>query len=74
MTVRRRIASSSFARVAAFPERATVAGRHIGSEARLATRWLLRSREHTNYTYHLHPTNQEHMAWWVASVAKVAGR
>ena len=30
--------------------------------------WLLRSREHTNLTYDLTPTNREHLAWLVAEV------
>jgi hypothetical protein len=35
----------------------------------LSTRWLLRSREHTNYTYDLTSLNRKHLAWFVANVA-----
>jgi predicted O-methyltransferase YrrM len=34
-----------------------------------SVRWLIRSREHTNFTYHLESLNREHLAWFVASVA-----
>jgi hypothetical protein len=36
-----------------------------------STRWLVRSREHTNFTYDLTARNREHLAWWVARVANV---
>jgi len=36
-----------------------------------STRWLVRSREHTNFTYDLTARNREHLAWWVADVARV---
>jgi Methyltransferase domain len=34
-----------------------------------SARWLVRSREHTNFTYDLTERNQEHLAWWVANLA-----
>jgi hypothetical protein len=34
-------------------------------------RWLLYSREHTNFTYDLTPLNREHLAWWIAGIAGV---
>ncbi|WP_220276984.1 class I SAM-dependent methyltransferase [Streptomyces himalayensis] len=36
---------------------------------RLSVRWLLRSRESTNYTYNLTPLNHEHLAWFISSVS-----
>lgn len=36
-----------------------------------SARWLVRSREHTNYTYDLTSLNREHLAWWVAAAAGI---
>lgn len=35
---------------------------------RESARWLVRSREHTNYTYELTGLNREHLAWFVADI------
>lgn len=67
--VRRRIASSRLARVAALPSRIVAVTRHNAAVASQSTRWLIKRREHTNYTYDLTPLNLEHLAWWAASVA-----
>lgn len=64
----RRVARSRYARAAAFPTRAlNVAAydAHVMSES---ARWLLQSREHTNFTYDLTPRNLDHLAWWVADI------
>ena len=67
--VRRRIASSPLARVAALPYRIGAVAQHNAAVASQSVRWLVNSREHTNYTYGLTPLNLEHLAWWAAYVA-----
>lgn len=39
-----------------------------------SARWLVRSREHTNFTYDLTRLNLEHLAWWVAGVTGVSAK
>ena len=67
--VRRRIASSPLARVAAFPARLGAVSRHNAAVASQSARWLATRREHTNFTYDLTPLNLEHLAWWAALVS-----
>jgi len=67
----RSVANSRFARLAAFPLRAAYAARFDARVLAQSSRWLIRSREYTNYTFHLAPLNLEHLAWWVADVAGV---
>lgn len=67
----RRIARSRLARLAAFPLRSMVASKYVAQVAGRALRWLVRSREHTNFTYDLTARNSEHLAWWVAAVTNV---
>jgi predicted O-methyltransferase YrrM len=40
-------------------------GRVVGRSAS----WLIRSREHANFTYDLTERNYQHLAWWVSAVA-----
>lgn len=51
--------------------RVGAAARFDASVLRESARWLMHSREHTNYTYDLQPLNLEHLAWFVAEVARV---
>jgi hypothetical protein len=67
----RRVAASPFARVAALPGRARTVATYDAKVLGRSTRWLVRSREHTNFTYDLTVRNREHLAWWVARVANV---
>jgi len=55
--------------VAALPMRTAAVARHSGKELSKSARWLVSSREHTNYTYDLSLRNMEHLAWWVAEVS-----
>lgn len=66
--VRRRVAASRVAPVAALPERLSAVARFDAHLLHESATWLLRSREHTNYTYDLTPRNLEHLAWWVATL------
>jgi hypothetical protein len=70
-TLRARLASGRTARVAALPGRTRSILRHDGRVVGQSLSWLVRSREHTNYTYDLTPLNLEHLAWWVSHVASV---
>jgi len=63
------LAQSQFARFASIPARATDTGKHLGHEISVSSRWLFKSREHTNYTYNLSLLNLEHLAWWVSAVS-----
>ncbi|MEN3356154.1 MAG: hypothetical protein V7637_136 [Mycobacteriales bacterium] len=67
--VRRRVASSRLAPVAALPVRLTQVARHDARVLRLSARWLVASREHTNLTYDLTELNLDQLAWFVASAA-----
>ena len=69
--LRRRIARTRFAPAAALPLRVGKVARHNASVAKNSARWLVRSREHTNFTYELTDRNQRHLAWWIATVAGI---
>jgi hypothetical protein len=43
--------------------------RHDARVLARSTSWLVRSREHTNFTYDLTPRNKEHLIWWVSAVS-----
>jgi len=66
--LRQHIASSPLASLAALPSRIATVGRYNASTLTQSVRWLVRSREHTNFTYDLEPLNREHLAWFIASV------
>lgn len=71
VAIRRRVASSGFARLAALPVRARrVVGYNV-QVIRQSARWLIHSREHTNFTYNLTALNQEQLAWFVSTVADI---
>lgn len=69
MTLRSRIASSRLARSAAFPIRFAAGGRHVARQTGLTAKWLVGSREHHNYTYHLTSRNIRHLSWWASVVS-----
>src|SRR6478735_5148979 len=64
----RGIAGSPLARAAALPQRVRAVVRHDARTLRMSMSWLVHSREHTNYTYHLTDRNVDHLAWWVAGI------
>ena len=70
-TLRRRLAASRVAAAAALPPRLAAVGRHNAQTLRASVRWLVQSREHTNYTYDLAPLNRDYLAWFVATVADI---
>jgi hypothetical protein len=70
--IRRRIAASRLAPLAALPTRIRMVARYETEMLGRSARWLLRSREHTNLTYHLSDLNREHLAWFVATVATIS--
>jgi predicted O-methyltransferase YrrM len=69
--LRRRLARSRLAPLAAFPQRAIRVARHDARVVGASVRWLFTSREHTNYTYDLTALNRVHLAWYVAHVCEV---
>lgn len=71
VSMRKRVASSRIAPLAAFPARFVTVGRHDARMLRRSLRWLIASREHTNFTYPLSERNLDHLAWWVATVADI---
>lgn len=66
---RRKVAKSRAARLAALPTRFSAVARHDAKVAADSVRWLVRSREHTNYTYDLQALNITHLAWFVSEVS-----
>lgn len=70
--LRQRIIASPIAPLAAMPIRMRHVARYNAHVLGQSARWLVRSREHTNFTYDLTPLNREHLAWWVATVADIS--
>ena len=68
---RRALARSRFARAAALPSRVATVVRHDAAIIGTSARWLVTSREHTNFTYDLTPLSREHLAWFVSEVSRV---
>lgn len=69
--IRRAIARTPLAPVAAFPVRFLKVARYDARVLRNSARWLVTSREHHNYTYDLTALNREHLAWFVSDVCAV---
>ncbi|MFC0508353.1 class I SAM-dependent methyltransferase [Micromonospora costi] len=66
--LRRAIARTRLAPVAAFPKRLASVARHDSKVLRTSARWLVTSREHHNYTYELTTLSRHHLAWFVSVV------
>ncbi|MGK5674971.1 class I SAM-dependent methyltransferase [Micromonospora sp. URMC 106] len=69
--LRRAIARTPLAPVAAFPKRLARVARHDAKVLRTSARWLVTSREHHNYTYDLTKLSRHHLAWFVSVVCDV---
>ncbi|MEU6073419.1 class I SAM-dependent methyltransferase [Micromonospora sp. NPDC047074] len=69
--LRRAIARTPLAPVAAFPKRLARVARHDAKVLRTSVRWLVTSREHHNYTYELTKLSRHHLAWFVSVVCDV---
>ncbi|KXK62724.1 hypothetical protein AWW66_06675 [Micromonospora rosaria] len=69
--LRRAIARTPLAPVAAFPKRLATVARHDAKVLRTSARWLVGSREHHNYTYDLTKLSRQHLAWFVSVVCAV---
>ena len=67
-TLRRAIARTPLAPVAAFPKRLARVARYDTKVISISARWLFTSREHHNYTYDLTQLSREHLAWFVSVV------
>ncbi|SCL19720.1 class I SAM-dependent methyltransferase [Micromonospora inyonensis] len=66
--LRRAIARTPLAPVAAFPKRLVRVARHDTKLLKVSARWLMTSREHHNYTYDLTWLSKSHLAWFVSVV------
>ncbi|MEQ4305563.1 class I SAM-dependent methyltransferase [Plantactinospora sp. B6F1] len=64
--LRRALARTQLAPVAAFPRRFMRVARHDARVIGASVRWLFTSREHHNYTYDLTRLSREHLAWFVS--------
>jgi len=73
-SLRRRLARSPLAPIAAFPVRAARVARHDATVLGRSARWLFTSREHHNYTYELTALNREHLVWYLAAVCGVPAK
>ncbi|MGC5050452.1 O-methyltransferase [Micromonospora sp. DT48] len=69
--LRRAIARTRLASVAAFPKRLVTVARHDAKVLRTSARWLVASREHHNYTYELTKLSRSHLAWFVSVVCEL---
>jgi predicted O-methyltransferase YrrM len=69
--LRRAVARTRLAPVAAFPRRLVRVARHDARVVGTSVRWLFTSREHHNYTYDLTALNRTHLAWYVAAICDV---
>lgn len=69
--LRRKVAGSPLALVAATPVRLAAVARHNWRVFGRSVRWIFSSREHTNFTYDLDPLNLQHLAWFVATAAAI---
>ena len=69
--LRRAIARTPLAPLAAFPKRLARVARHDARVFGTSARWLFTSREHHNYTYDLTRLSREHLAWFVSVVCDI---
>ena len=65
--LRRRIATSPFARGAAVPLRTMIVARYDAHLIAQSLDWLVHSRETTNFTYDLDPLNRDQLSWFVSA-------
>ncbi|MEV0427139.1 class I SAM-dependent methyltransferase [Micromonospora sp. NPDC050495] len=72
--LRRAVARTPLAPVAAFPTRLARVARHDARVLATSARWLLTSHEHHNYTYDLTTLSRHHLAWYVSVVCDVPVR
>jgi predicted O-methyltransferase YrrM len=68
VTLRRALATTRLAPLVAFPVRAKSVGVYDLRVMRYSIRWLIQSREHTNFTYDLTDLNMGQLAWFVANL------
>ncbi|GHJ45691.1 hypothetical protein Cs7R123_30330 [Catellatospora sp. TT07R-123] len=66
--IRRAVSRTPLAPLAALPKRLVRVAKHDAGVLRESARWLIKSREHHNYTYDLTALNREHLAWFVSVV------
>ncbi|WP_344626446.1 class I SAM-dependent methyltransferase [Kitasatospora arboriphila] len=67
-TLSRQIAATPLARAAALPVRLATVARHNARVLKRSGTWLVRSREHSCFTYDLEASNHDHLCWFVSNV------
>jgi hypothetical protein len=68
VSLRRTLATTRLAPLVALPVRAKSVGVYDFRIMRESIRWLIQSREHTNFTYELTDLNMGQLAWFVANL------
>jgi predicted O-methyltransferase YrrM len=71
LRLRRAVSRTRLAAVAAFPYRFARVAKYDLHVLKTSARWLVKSREHHNYTYDLTSLNRQHLAWFVGDVCGV---
>src|SRR5262249_49511846 len=66
--LRRNLATSPLARVAAMPLRTVRVARYDARVVGRSLSWLMRNSETTNFTYDLESLNRDQLCWFVAAV------
>lgn len=70
VNLRRMLATTRLAPIVALPVRAKSVGVYDLRVMRESIRWLIQSREHTNFTYELTDLNMGQLAWFVANLTE----
>lgn len=70
-SMRARILESKMLPLLTFPYRFWLIGRHQIKISKSALVWLVQSKEFTNFTYDLTPSNKSYLAWFVANICRV---
>ena len=70
-SMRARILESKMLPLLTFPYRLWLIGRYLIKISKSTLVWLFRSKEFTNFTYDLTPSNKSYLAWFVANMCHV---
>lgn len=68
LSVRQRIHRSRLLSLFVLPYRIFLVSRFLLSQSAVGAKWLLRSREFTNFTYDLTDRNKDYLAWFVSGL------
>ena len=68
--LRDQVLGSRFGALAALAPRGLTGARHVRGQIGSVGRWLINSREHTNFTYELTRNNIEQLIWFVSAITE----